>query len=650
MAMLARLGVVLGLDSAEFQKGISDANRKLDQISAQMPKFATIAGVAFAGATYKALQYADAVMDTAVANDLAVASVLALGTALQKNGGEADNAGRLLTSFTNKVDEATEGSLGAQKAFAKVGVSLNDIAKLDSQGLLDKTIGGLAIMDEPIKRNALAMELFGKASKNVDWRKMADGVDENRKEFEQYAQSIWHATELTDKLETNARNMGLAFTQSAIPAMNELFTALQKNAGVMKVFMGGIKVATETIAILIKYTSTVVVALIEDISFLGRTISNVFSGNFKEIEKDYKEHKENMQKMVAEDEEFARRILSGEIYENKEMTGTPFTGRDVKTAKDPEAEKAKKLGESLEKAKQITNEFEKQQASNLEQARLRAELNGLATKEKQIAEAVLKVREETSAQLAQIDLKIIDATIQGENEMVEVLRKVREEVELSGQSFAVLTEQQTRRIQETQNTFEFGWNKAFRQFAEDAQDNARIAGDMFNSITSNMTSAIDNFVRNGKFSFKDFTKSVIQDLIAIQLKAQAMRMFSGLGSIFGSMGTASQFGTTAGSQQTMMLQAQMAGFADGGSPPVGVPSIVGERGAELFIPKQAGTIIPNNQLSSVLGTGTTINYNAPVVENLSAIDTQSGMQFLMKNKESIWSANQSASRSLPASR
>jgi hypothetical protein len=100
----------------------------------------------------------------------------------------------------------------------------------------------------------------------------------------------------------------------------------------------------------------------------------------------------------------------------------------------------------------------------------------------------------------------------------------------------------------------------------------------------------------------------------------------------------------------MMLQAQMAGFADGGSPPVGVPSIVGERGAELFIPRQAGTIVPNNQLSSVLGQGTTINYNAPVVENLSAIDTQSGMQFLMKNKDSIWSANQSASRSLPASR
>jgi hypothetical protein len=35
------------------------------------------------------------------------------------------------------------------------------------------------------------------------------------------------------------------------------------------------------------------------------------------------------------------------------------------------------------------------------------------------------------------------------------------------------------------------------------------------------------------------------------------------------------------------------GFAGGGSPPVGVPSIVGERGPELFVPRGAGTIVPN---------------------------------------------------------
>lgn len=218
-------------------------------------------------------------------------------------------------------------------------------------------------------------------------------------------------------------------------------------------------------------------------------------------------------------------------------------------------------------------------------------------------------------------------------------------------AYAEATKQEILVQQQAQQSFEFGWNKAFRQYAEDASNYAKLAGDMFSSMTNNMNSAIDSFVKNGKFAFKDLIKSMIQDLIALQLKMQAMqlvRSLFGAGGLFGNISTAMQFGTNVGSQQTAMLQAQQ--FADGGSPPVGVPSIVGERGAELFVPKQAGTIIPNHQLSSVLGGGTTINYNAPVIESMNAIDTQSGVQFLMKNKESIWSANQSASRGLPTSR
>ena len=174
---------------------------------------------------------------------------------------------------------------------------------------------------------------------------------------------------------------------------------------------------------------------------------------------------------------------------------------------------------------------------------------------------------------------------------------------------------------------------------------------MFNSLVGSMNSAIDNFVKNGKFNFKDLIKSMIQDLLALQMKMQAMNIVKGLfgsGGFFGSIFGGGATGTTSLPIDTSFLGGRK--FADGGSPPVGVPSLVGERGAELFVPKQAGTIIPNHQLASMLGSGTTINYNAPVVENLSAIDTQSGMQFLMKNKESIWSANQSASRGLPASR
>lgn len=52
-------------------------------------------------------------------------------------------------------------------------------------------------------------------------------------------------------------------------------------------------------------------------------------------------------------------------------------------------------------------------------------------------------------------------------------------------------------------------------------------------------------------------------------------------------------------------------FADGGSPPVGKISLVGERGPELFVPSTAGTIIPNHMLGSG-GAKVNVNvYNAP---------------------------------------
>jgi lambda family phage tail tape measure protein len=187
-----------------------------------------------------------------------------------------------------------------------------------------------------------------------------------------------------------------------------------------------------------------------------------------------------------------------------------------------------------------------------------------------------------------------------------------------------------------QQSFVEGWNQAFRQFSEDAENYARVGGESFNAVISSMNSGIDAFVRTGKFSFKDFARSIIQDLIAIQLKMQAMQLFkAGMSFIGGMMG---------GGMPQLLNTA-----ADGGY--INEPTIVGEHGAELFIPnRQGGTVIPNQQLSGMGGGQPQVVYNAPVIQNMSAIDSQSGLQFLARNKNAVWSANQSASRGMPASR
>ena len=64
-------------------------------------------------------------------------------------------------------------------------------------------------------------------------------------------------------------------------------------------------------------------------------------------------------------------------------------------------------------------------------------------------------------------------------------------------------------------------------------------------------------------------------------------------------------------------------FANGGNPPVNRPSIVGERGPELFVPRSSGTIVPNETLdalgryrptSSAGAASQTVNVNYSVTE------------------------------------
>jgi len=93
----------------------------------------------------------------------------------------------------------------------------------------------------------------------------------------------------------------------------------------------------------------------------------------------------------------------------------------------------------------------------------------------------------------------------------------------------------------------------------------------------------------------------------------------------------------------------MPGHAAGGY--VDRPSIVGENGKELFIPNRPGTIIPNARMGDFMGQQQPqMVVNGTYVANMQAIDSQSATQFLAKNRNAVFAANQSAMRGLPAGR
>jgi len=201
------------------------------------------------------------------------------------------------------------------------------------------------------------------------------------------------------------------------------------------------------------------------------------------------------------------------------------------------------------------------------------------------------------------------------------------------QRYKAIAEEQTKQL-EYSRSWEAGWKNAFDNYMDNATNASKTAGEVFNSITKNMESAIDNFVETGKFSFKDFARSIIQDLIKIELKAQATKILGALG---GSGGIFSAIGS-------------LFGFANGGTPPLNKPSIVGENGPELFIPKALGTVVPGKDLKMSGAGGGIINNNTYVTNNISAVDAKSVAQLFAENRKTLLGTVEMARKEMPYGR
>ena len=108
-------------------------------------------------------------------------------------------------------------------------------------------------------------------------------------------------------------------------------------------------------------------------------------------------------------------------------------------------------------------------------------------------------------------------------------------------------------------------------------------------VSDNLTAAIQ-----GTKTLGEAAKSILNDLSSTLIRLGVNTILGGL-----TGGSSGIFGSL-----------PMLKFANGGRPPVGKPSIVGEKGPELFVPKRSGTIIPNDKLAGGGSTNISVNVDA----------------------------------------
>lgn len=694
--MIARLGVLLGLDSAEFTKGIETAGKKLETFSKDVEKYGKVGAVALTALTYKAMAYADSIADVAKANDVSIDSILKLSNALGAAGGKADDAGKLLASFTNFVDTAAKGSGDAQKAFSKVGVSLDGISKLSTQDLFTKAVQGIAQIEDPLTRNAAAMDMFGKAAKGVDFVALADGMKNNAGATDEQAKALKDAADAFDTLEQFGRDVLLLMVSEIGPMLKTTASYLKDMTSDVSIMGAAFKTVFQTIAV------------------LGSDVEFIFKGIAREIAHTIENAKvlatQGIDAAIKLNQSYDAQTTADraalDAYQAKIMGTAPNTRGsgfddprkfksdgparkvvgDLEQTRKAQAMLDKERRDREKEADDAEREFirlvkEQMSLEQKGQEVLNDDLNDGVKATGQMMDNYVKANEQMmiaqeiqsreldraqelfrleqyGVNLRAEDLQLQRDILNARNKYDDAVRAITDNEAMAWKDKEAAMEREFELMNKTvdlaqkradivkaarEGTFEGGFIAQMDKALRDMPTNLDMGKQAFDSVFQSMNSAIDDFSRNGKRSFKDFARSVIQDMIAIQLKAQATNLLGMFTSaLFGNTITSS--GVSAGGSFRPSM-----GYANGGEPPVGVASMVGERGPEMFVPKTAGTIIPNHALAGAMG-GTTVNYNGPFIQSMSAIDTQSGVAFLAKNKQAVFASYQSANRSIPMSR
>jgi lambda family phage tail tape measure protein len=638
---IARLGVRLGLDTAEFVKGIEAAKKDLSEFASQAKTMATVGVTAFAAMTYKALEFADSVADVATANELAIDTVLKLGEALAQNGGKAENASKMLSSFTAFVDKAASGSFEAQKSFKDLDISLKDLGSMSMEQLLEKVFRGLEKMPDTITRNARAMEMFGKGVKGVAIGDLAKQMQEAGHITEVQAQSVKDAGDAWDKLHKITHALMVEFTAFiGTPALQ---------------FVNWL----EGIAKKAENASDAFTNLGRNMKMLAQFASAFGFAGLGADEEKLKKFAEEYRKLQKQQE--LGKFDQGNYEGWMPMDRPKGDGRNVKEGRDAEAEKLAR--QRLAEIRYINN-LQIQEGKQLF-ANLKLEVDAftaISLRQKEYERVLQDQQEEFKLSIRARHMRQEDVLLEKELLQIESNRKkMVDEISRSGvldletknqaiereEKLAQLAERNARARQEITKaqrggSFGEGFGMAMEDYFRNMATELERGQQAFESVMGNMNAALDNFVRTGKLSFKDLARSIIQDLMAIQLKAQAAMVFKSMGG----MGLFSSLFGGSSSASSISSAAPGMGYADGGEPPVGVASLVGERGPELFVPKTAGTVIPNNMLGSTMGNKPSVVNNY----NIQAIDTKSFEDRIMSSPNAIWAANQYANKSLAVSR
>tara|TARA_R110001632_G_scaffold220072_1_gene349910 strand:+ start:747 stop:2555 length:1809 start_codon:yes stop_codon:yes gene_type:complete len=532
---------------ASIGKSLMGLTKSVFSLKTALVAVAGVAGFAYMGKA--SLNATSALSKTAAKIGTTTDALSKLQYAAGQTGVDTNTLNMAMQRFARRTAEAAQGTGEAKGALKELGVNASKLVNMP----LDERMMVLADAFQNVKGDSdklrLAFKLFdseGAALVNT----LAEGRDG------------LHAMFL------EAETLGAVMSQSAASGVEDANDALNK----LGTLMGGIK-------------NQMFASMAPAFELLADTLRNkVVTG---------------IQETNGSVEQFARTLAINVLTAIQgAVTGFQMLANGFITVYNSALQMKDGLTRAFTSdenmnARQLTAEIEE----------LNAELAGGKTRQ-----MVTTAKKRRLAELKALRAAALDAgeslALMNKQDFAKGLNKLIEDLKVSLETLPEAIAPSTKTVVDSVGAMEASFNSWSDSIPTMDENIKSLTDQGLNGLTDSLTAAVTG-AANFKDAMKSMAKSVVDSLIKMLIQKYIVdAAFNAITTRFspqGSINASGGYGQSLGGSDPF---ATSTFKAIGGSVQAGQPYMVGERGQEMFVPNQSGSIIPNNQMG---GSGVTIN-------------------------------------------
>ncbi|MBC3484689.1 phage tail tape measure protein [Pseudomonas sp. SWRI50] len=520
----------------------------------------------------------------------------------KKLGDLSDPLDKLVERF-NKLNSATQavalrelqGKIeDTQSQLSQVSGSIADRFENDLRGVGAAGVEGLMVGLAPMPGEAQkALDLVRSAANDfakgavVDWKAVADQVRGIPGVTEAMAQAIEKgqikASDLSGELqnlksklaeltgETDRNTASTSANNAAKAGMSTVgqtyLDTLQKQLAGLQDNGDATKIANRYLAEHTDLTETDRLAILSAASAIeaqkkanqgakqetkdATTAQTKLAQQLKEAATAYQQLKKAYDPVGAASDEFQKQTKNLDLLLAEKKITTEEYGKAIGALAE-QFNTAVQASSSLTRAMKYQADLERQLAIAREQGDAAAAAVGMGDKAASRAQARLALEQDNNSKILALREELATASTAKQRQELEQQIALRQEY---GDKLVKVQEDSFAKIDAAQSDWTNGASAALQNYLDSAADIAGQTQDLFGNAFSNLEDGVTQFVKTGKFEFKDFADSIIEDLIRIQVRQAAAGFLS---SAFGFLGGGS----------AALGKGTMTGFSEGSFGPL----------------------------------------------------------------------------------